>query len=196
MRGAAPRWARVSCGRGTPAPATAPPWTPPAPRPSTRAAWPAGGTVLHCHCTEMHCTALYCIVLCCTVGGTATTMARLTREVTRIFSCLCSYSGFSNQCLMSGSRKPSSPSSARSGDSSKGSVSPSPTSLEGISRGNLVGFRTPVSLATPAPHFLFWNGKQWTVSNKVTDKYYAVLSHYCKEIFCENSNVGGFLWSS
>ena len=39
------------------------------------------------------CTALYCIVLCCTVGGTATTMARLTREVTRIFSCLCLYSG-------------------------------------------------------------------------------------------------------
>ena len=25
---------------------------------------------------------------------------------------------------------------------------------------------------------------------------YAVLSHYCKEIFCENSNIGGFLWSS
>ena len=73
-----------------------------------------------------------------------------------------------NQCFMSGSRKPSSPSSSRSGGSSKGSVSPSPTSLEGISRGNLVGFRTPASLATPAPHFLFWNGKQWTVSAKVT----------------------------
>ena len=35
------------------------------------------------------CTALYYTVLYCTAGGTATTTARLTREVIRIFSCLC-----------------------------------------------------------------------------------------------------------
>ena len=26
--------------------------------------------------------------------------------------------------------------------------------------------------------------------------YYAVASHYCKTLFCENSDVCGFLWSS
>ena len=28
------------------------------------------------------------------------------------------------------------------------------------------------------------------------DAYYGVLSHYCKTLFCENSNVRGFIWSS
>ena len=32
--------------------------------------------------------------------------------------------------------------------------------------------------------------------NTLVTRYYAVLSHYCKKIFCENSNVRGFIWSS